>query len=101
MRRTYVYQDGAVIPKEQARPVPRRGRSHQIMGDLKESFVSPVDGSVIGSKADRREHNKRNGVIDVGNDPAALRPKPPYEPHGLAEDIVRAMEEPRSLREKD
>ena len=34
-----------------------------IQGDI-ESFVSPVDGSVITDRAQLREHNKRNNVVN-------------------------------------
>lgn len=92
MRRVFVFRDGKVLPKEEAGPHPLAAkRSIAVMRDL-EPFVSPVDGTVIGSRTDRRAHNKRHGVIDVGNDPAVLRPKPAYEPKGIAEDIKRAIE---------
>lgn len=31
-------------------------------------FRSPVDRKVITSRSELREHNKRNGVIEVGNE---------------------------------
>ena len=34
------------------------------MGDI-ESFVSPVDGSVISDRRQLREHNKRNNVVNA------------------------------------
>ena len=37
--------------------------------------VSPIDGSVIGSRAQLREHNARNEVVDVGNDSTIRHPK--------------------------
>lgn len=33
-----------------------------------QSFVSPIDGSQIGSTQQLREHEKRHGVRQVGND---------------------------------
>ena len=42
-----------------------------------EPFKSPVDGSMISDSAQRTEHNRRNDVIDVGDDPAALAPSAP------------------------
>ena len=39
--------------------------------------ISPVDGTVLTSRADVREHNRRNGVEDVGNDPAFRHPDRP------------------------
>lgn len=42
----------------------RQNRSPAIMEDI-QPFVSPVDGKVIGSRSALREHNKRNGVIQL------------------------------------
>ncbi len=36
---------------------------HMIQEDIK-PFVSPIDGSVIGSRSDLRVHNQRHGVTD-------------------------------------
>ena len=90
-----VIRQGKYIRAEDLEPEPKRSPSFQIMTELK-PFVSPVDGEVINSRADRREHNKRNGVVDVGNDPAVLRRKAQYQPQGVKQDIIRAMEERRN-----
>lgn len=88
----YVYRGGKVVPRHEASPHPREGRRPtNLMRDL-EPFVSVVDGSIISSRSDRREHNRRNRCIDIGDDPAILRPKKPYEPTGIGEDIKRAMD---------
>ena len=78
MRRRYIYDasKGSVVPYDQ---YGHGGRSHEIMTDLSEPFVSPVDGSVITSREQRRQHNARNGCEDVGNDPAFRAPVPPGE----------------------
>ena len=94
-RRTYVWDAalGKMVPKTAAHAGGSRRSKITIIGDLEEPFVSPVDGSVIGSRADRREHNRRNNVIDVGNDLAVTRSKTPFEPSGVGADIDRAMQE--------
>lgn len=33
-----------------------------------EPFVSPIDGSVLSSNRDIREHEKKHNVVQVGND---------------------------------
>ena len=38
------------------------GSSAAIHGDI-DSFVSPIDGTVISDRKQLREHNKRNGVV--------------------------------------
>ena len=57
--------------------------------------LSIVDRKPIGSRADLREHNKRNGVIDVGNDPSMRRErKPDVKPgEGLRDDLERIYSE--------
>ena len=88
MRRCFVLRDGTLVPKPAA---ARRGL--EIIRDIT-PFISPCDGTVIGSRAARRAHNRRNGVADVGNDPAFRHPPPPpaaMPPVGP--DIRRAIEE--------
>ena len=55
-------------------------------------ILSPVDGKPIASRADLREHNKRNDVLDVGNDKSVLRESTPDVRHGegLRADLERA-----------
>jgi len=43
----------------------RQQASANVHGDI-ESFVSPVDGSVISDRKQLREHNKRHGVVNAG-----------------------------------
>ena len=53
------------------------------------SFTSPVDGSRISSPEQRREHNRRNDCVDVGNErpvrkiPEVMRP--------VKEDLIREL----------
>ena len=42
----------------------RNGTSAAVHGDI-QSFVSPVDGSVISDRRQLREHNKRNNVTSA------------------------------------
>ena len=44
---------------------PRAGIS--IIRDV-DPFQSPIDGSIIGSRRDLREHEKRHNVRQLGND---------------------------------
>lgn len=88
----YVYRDGKVIPKSEAALNPLAGkRMVGVVSDI-EPFQSPVDGSVVGSRSDLRAHNRRNGVIDTGNDTSVLRRRAPYEPTGIGEEIARQMD---------
>jgi hypothetical protein len=60
----YVMRDGALVEKSKA--PPQSGVFHA-MRDIAE-FRSPVDGSVITSRSQLREHEQRHGVRQVGND---------------------------------
>lgn len=45
-----------------------------IMSDM-EPFISPVDGTYIGGREQRREYMKRNNLVEVGNDSSLRNPK--------------------------
>ena len=52
---------------------------------------SPIDGSMIESPEQRREHNKRHSVIDLGNDrtPVVEGPKPRSVRDDLVENLKK------------
>ena len=53
----------------------KRTKSHQVMGDIQE-FVSPIDKTVIGSRSQIKEHERKHNVRQVGNDYASsTKPK--------------------------
>ena len=45
----------------------RRGKSLQVMSDIEE-FVSPVDKTLISSRSGLRNHERRHGIRQIGND---------------------------------
>jgi hypothetical protein len=45
----------------------RRKTGINIIRDV-DPFKSPIDGSIIGSRRDLREHEKKHNVRQVGND---------------------------------
>ena len=53
--------------------------------------MSPVDGSLITSRAELRAHNARNGVSDVGNDAAFRNPTRKDTPRESAKPMLRAL----------
>ena len=71
MKRTYRIIDGQSVEVTGRK---QHARNITIIPDLGYSFISPVDGTVIDSRAKRREHNRRNDVEDIGNDKAFERP---------------------------
>ena len=72
MRRSWVQDPvtGKLVPKEEYYASDRT--AHYLLGDI-EPFVSHVDGSVIRSRKDLREHNARNNVVTAEFDSAAVR----------------------------
>ena len=62
----YLEIEMAVIFRIEHWPEPRRfGTGPTILMDTLPETISPVDGSVISTRAERAEHNRRCGVIDL------------------------------------
>jgi hypothetical protein len=58
---------GELVPADSYVP-PSRAVDAPIIADrIHEGTVSPIDGSDIGSRAKRREHNRRHGVTDASD----------------------------------
>ncbi len=64
--------------QELVQHVKEKGWQTQIMRDV-EPFRSPVDRSMITSRSELREHNKRNGVFQVGNELNNAVPRTPRD----------------------
>lgn len=62
-------RNGRLIEK-----TPHRTRAHLITPDI-DPFISHVDGSVVGSRQAREEHNKRNNVVPMGEMDADIAAK--------------------------
>ena len=57
-------QTGEMIPIDSSAKRADAQRTAAVHGDV-DSFVSPVDGSVISDRRQLREHNKRNNVVSA------------------------------------
>lgn len=51
-----------------------------VIGDTMPDGQHPYDGRTYDSKSGWRKANRQGGYIEVGNDPARLRPKPKAKP---------------------
>ena len=92
MRRSYVWREGQGFVEFDRKA--RRTPGLTIISDLATPFQSPVDGSWITSKAERREHNVVNECVDIGNDSTLHHPKQDYVPiPNIEEDISRAYDQ--------
>lgn len=65
------------------------GGTPQIIKDI-EPYRSVITREVIGGRRQHRDHLKAHGCVEIGNE--KLTPKPVYEPHGVRQDLMRAME---------
>jgi len=54
-------------------------------------YMSMVDGSMIASRSHHREHLKRHGVIEVGNETAHLRPKADLRNTGSKQAVIESI----------
>ena len=67
MRKTYVYEDGKIVPKgPQAAPAART----QIIGDI-DTYRSIATGEIINSRAQHRQHLRDNNLVEIGNEQQA------------------------------
>mgnify|MGYP001605292131 CR=1 FL=1 len=68
MRKTWVQIDGVLYEKgTEPRPV-----SPMVMGDI-DPYQSMIDGSVIESRSEHREHLHRHGYQEVGDDSSLMK----------------------------
>lgn len=73
MKRTYVYIDGEFVEKKR----DERGQWHYVQDDIK-PYQSMIDGTMITSRSQHRNHLRRHNCIEVGNeDPSKHVAKPP------------------------
>lgn len=87
MRRRFIQRNGELVevtPDYVAEP-----KSHYVMGDI-QPYKSMVDGSTISSRSHHREHLRKHGCVEVGNDSSLSRQRGPIQsPSGLKETIAR------------
>lgn len=84
MRRRYIQIDGVLYEKGQE-PV---SEGVYFVPDIK-PYKSMIDGSIISSRSQHREHLKANGCVEVGNDlPKTQKPLPDVSPQKRKELIA-------------
>ena len=64
MRRSYV-QVGGVLYEKGTEPL---SQTHHVMPDFKAPYKSMITGEMIPSRAAHREHLKKHGCVEVGNE---------------------------------
>lgn len=62
-----------------------------VMGDIK-PYRSMIDGRMITSRSQHRDHLKQHNCVEVGNDSSLTAPPKPRESApGLKQDIIDAL----------
>lgn len=90
MRWRYVMIDGELVeitPEIQVADAP------MVMPDI-QPYQSMVDGSIIGSRSRHREHLRRHGLIEVGNE--RIEPRADLRKTGAKEALVRSLQEAKA-----
>lgn len=85
------------LPEKQfERPAPKRSDlpCPRIASDIMEPVQSQVDGRLYDSKSAIRKHYRETGHIEVGNDPARLRPF--QKPKVTRAEVKQSVEKARA-----
>lgn len=61
-RATYVWRNGELVEKHLAAPIDSESNVPGFIPDI-QPFVSPIDGTVINSRTQYRDHCKRHDVV--------------------------------------
>lgn len=69
----------------------KRTGAPMVMRDIG-AYTSPLDGSLITSRSQHREHMRVHDVIEVGNEPIGDGSGPKIEMPSVGKDIKRAIE---------
>lgn len=92
----YDLGDGRTVyrfPKDHGPPKRSDLPTPYVSIDTMDPVQSQLDGKMYDSKSALRATYKAAGVVEVGNDPARLRPKQPTKPD--RQEIRKALEKAR------
>jgi len=78
------------FPKCCGNKMPRVLCAPAVLDDMT-PYRSPVDGSIINSRSGHRNHLKEHRLIEVGNEKLRGHANKGCESEGVAEDIVKAI----------
>lgn len=83
----------SVFRKVDTSPPPKRSHlsAPMLIRDDMPPVKSMADGKIYTSKSAIRAGYKAGGFIEVGDDPARLRPKVKTDPKGIDESVERAV----------
>lgn len=78
--------------EEKLRMMQQSNASHMVIADI-QPYQSMATGEYITSRSKHREHLKKHGLIEVGNETKHLKPKEKQLPPGLKDTIIRLAHE--------
>jgi len=92
MRKRYIQIDG-ILTEVSADYRSEPKCDIYFMPDIK-PYQSMIDGTMITSRSQHREHLRQHNCVEVGNDSSLTKPyKPPEPPPGLKETLIRVANE--------
>jgi len=91
MKRRFVQMDGELIEVGLDYIPEPRSSAPDILPDI-HPYRSMIDGRMITSRSQHREHLRAHGCVEVGNDSSLQKQKPPLaSPSGVKEMIARLV----------
>ncbi len=100
-RAVFVYRDGQMVPKSEARPL---NASANVIRDQMDPTIHHATGELIDSKSKFRQITKAAGCIEVGNEKVSPPARPPpdlKDAAGRAYQMVRDGYRPGTIFRKD
>jgi hypothetical protein len=73
----FVYRNGELVEKHLAAPKHEGGEAPYVISDIMGPTRHMATGRMHTSKAEFRKDTKASGCIEIGNDPAIMRPRKP------------------------
>lgn len=80
------------LPEHCGTTMKRRIVAPMVAADI-QPYQSMCDGSMITSRSQHREHLRRHGVIEIGNEKMKAPPSVMTAPAGLKETIIKVANE--------
>ncbi len=75
----FVYRDGKMVEKHLAAPKYESGDAPYVISDTMDATRHMATGKMHTSKAAFRRDTKASGCVEIGNDPAIMRPRKPIQ----------------------
>ena len=98
MRSRYIYNaKGDVIFAQEGENVvlndlePENKAGFYVVPDI-QPYQSMVDGSMISSRSAHREHLRKHGVIEIGNETKHFGQRRKYDSKGLKDSLVQSLQ---------